>query len=34
MGAALSDLENPWGKDGGDELGVAGANVGGKRGGL
>jgi hypothetical protein len=34
MGAALSYLENSWRKDGGDELDVAGTNVGGKRGGL
>jgi hypothetical protein len=34
MGAALSHLKNPWRKDGGDELGVAGTNVGGKRGGF
>ena len=34
MSAALGHLENPWGKDGGDELGVAGTNVGGKRRGF
>ena len=34
MGAALGHLENPWRKDGGDKLDVAGTNVGGKRGGL
>lgn len=34
MGAALSYLENSWGKDGGDELDVAGTNVWGKRGGF
>ena len=34
MGTALGYLENSWGKDGSDELDVAGTNVGGKRGGL
>jgi hypothetical protein len=34
MGAALGHLKYPWGKDGSDELDVAGTNVWGKRGGL
>jgi hypothetical protein len=34
MAAALGHLKYPWGKDGGDELGVAGTNVRGKRGGF
>ena len=34
MAATLGHLKYPWRKDGGDELDVAGTNVGGKRGGL
>jgi len=34
MGAALGHLKYPWGKDGSDELDVAGTCVWGKRGGL